>query len=83
MELDGVRYIHRLPCVEEKKQIIRQHLKFANTVRVVVTLHEITIYFWNKIPFKEEAKLLFRIIRRTYEGVRGILYYWFRYRKKK
>ncbi len=82
-ELDGVRYIHRQPCPEEQRRITKQHIIRANTVRAVITLYEIVIYFWNKIPFKGEAKLIFSILKSAYAGTRGILYYWFMYRKRK
>ncbi len=82
-ELDGVRYIHRQPCVEEQKHITKQHLIRANMYRIIMTFYEVIIYLWNKIPFKEDAKLLFRIVQRTYVGVRGIFHYWLIYRKTK
>lgn len=81
-ELDGIRYVHRQPCREEQRHIIKQHMIRVNTIRAVVTLYEITVYLWAKIPLKEEAKLIFRILQRTYVGLRGFVYYWWHYGKK-
>lgn len=82
-ELEEVRFIHRQPCPEEQRQIIKRAIIQANTVRVVVTLYEISVYIWSRIPFKEEARLIYKILSRSYVGVRGILYYWLVYRRRK
>lgn len=82
-ELDGIRYIHRQPCIEEQNYITKKRLIEANTIRIVVTVYEIGVYIWNKIPFKAEAILIFTIVNRAYVGGRGALYYWFTYRKRK
>lgn len=81
-ELEGVRYIHRQPCPEEQRQITKRALVNANKIRIVLTLYEVGLYLWNKIPFKAEAKILWRLTSQTYVGVRGVLYFSFKYRKK-
>lgn len=81
-ELDGVRYFHRQPCPEEQRQITKRALIDANKLRIVLTLYEVALYLWSKIPFKAEARILWRLTSQTYVGVRGVLYYWFKYREK-
>ena len=55
----------------------------ANKIRAIVTAYEIVEYLWSKIPFKEEVNLLFRITKRAYSGMRGILHYWLTFEKRK
>jgi len=81
-ELDGVRYIHRLPCVAEKKHMVRQRVMQANVVRVVVSIYEIGVYIWSRVPFKKEAALIFRVVKCAYVGLRGYLYYRRKYGKE-
>lgn len=79
-ELEGIQYIHRLPCLAEKKHITRRAIFDANAIRVKLSLYGLAVYLWSKIPFLAELKLLLPILRRIYIGIRGILYYLFKYR---
>lgn len=81
--LDGVQYIHRQPCKPEQREITKKAIKQANTVRLVVSIYEFFAYLWNKIPFKDEIAMAFRFVRRLYVGVRGWLYFKFKYGKDK
>lgn len=82
-ELDGIRYIHRQPCREEQRHITKQAIIRANTTRVIVTVYDIGVYLWSRVPFKKEAALLFRIAKRVYVGLRGYLYFRRKYRNDK
>ena len=81
-ELDGIQYIHRYPCTEEQRHITKKYVIRSNTVRIVVTLYEIAVYLWNRIPFKEEVKLILRITKRAYIGVRGVIFFYLAYHKR-
>ena len=81
-ELDGVRYIHRQPCQEEQKNITKQFLNRANRVTLVITAYEIVVYLWNKIPFKEETKLLYKVLSCAFVVMRSKFRYWLEYRKQ-
>ncbi len=81
--LDGIKYIHRQPCEPEKKVITKTAIKQANTIRFVASVYELGVYLWNKIPFKEEITIGLRFLKRLYVGVRGWLYFKFKYGKKK
>jgi hypothetical protein len=76
--VDGVRYIHRMPCSAEQREIIRGHIRHANTVRLIWSAYEIGEYLWDRMPFKKEARLLYSLISRAYVGVRSMIRFWLR-----
>ncbi|MCF6198399.1 MAG: hypothetical protein L3J67_03195 [Hyphomicrobiaceae bacterium] len=48
-ELDGVMYIHRTPCEQEKYEIRKQSLHYANKARFVFWGVELFLYARGKI----------------------------------
>ena len=82
-EIDNVRFIHRQPCPQEQRQIVKRELIQVNTTRLIVSVYGVSTYIWKRIPFKEEINILLRMISHVTAGIRGYIYYYFKYVEKK
>jgi hypothetical protein len=70
----GDFYLHRMPC-ERQKHAIRKKLVLQGIVlRTVLFLYKLGVYIWDKIPFKEELKLLWSLLSHLYVSVRALIY---------
>lgn len=81
-QADGVQYLHRIPCAPERREITKTEMKKAAIARLIVSAYEVGKYVWSKIPFKKELALIFRLLRRAYVSVHGLIYYLVKYRNK-
>ena len=71
---EGGFYLHRMPC-EEQKYVIRKNAVLQGIIlRAVLFLYKLGIYIWEKIPFKEEFKLLWSFLKNIYLSVRALIY---------
>ena len=73
-DVEGTRYISRMPCEEQRHEIRKQAVIQGVVLRTFLLLYNTVHYLWGLIPFKEEAKLLWQGIKHIFVTVRAILY---------
>lgn len=73
-DLDGVRYIHRVPCEQEKYQIRREAVKRGIATRFILMTIDTVTYIWGLIPFKAEIKLVWSYIKNIFVSLRALFY---------
>jgi len=71
---DGGAYLHRMPCKQEQYFISKKFVWQAITLRTVLFIYKSCIYIWDKIPFKDEAKLLWQLITHIFISIRALIY---------
>jgi hypothetical protein len=70
----GNHLLHRLPCEQEKDEIRFRAFKRGAINKLIITCIDVCTYLWSKIPFKDEAKLLFSVFKRIYITIRAFVY---------
>lgn len=73
-DLDGVRYIHRLPCELEKYHIRREAVKRGIVTRAILIMIDTVTYIWGLIPFKSEMKLIWSYVKNIYISLRALVF---------
>ena len=73
-ELENVQYIHRQPCPEEQYQIRKKAVTHGIVLRTILLIYNFFMYLWGLIPFKEEAKLLWKAIKHMFISIRAVFY---------
>ena len=73
-EYEGIRYIHRLPCEEERYHKDKEAVKRVFITRLIVNTYNLLAYFWGKIPLRAEIKLASTFFGSALSTIRGLYY---------
>ena len=73
-EKDGVMYVHRDACPEQKHILRKDAVKEAFVLRTVLWFIDVGKYIWGLIPFKAEAKLAWGFIKNIFVSIRAMIY---------
>lgn len=71
---DGITYLHRQPCAEEAHEINIKWVKRGIAIRTISFVYNIAKYIWDKVPSKDEFKLLWQLIKHIFISIRAICY---------
>ena len=66
-------YYHRQPCEEEQYQIIKKYVYRGIITKSIILIYDIGIYVWNRIPFKKEGKILWKVISHIFLSACSII----------
>ena len=78
-EHEGTTFIHRQPCEEEQYEIRKKSVQRGIATRIILNAYETAVYIFNKIPFKEEFKIIKSYAETIYKSIRAV----FHLRRKK
>lgn len=73
-DLEGVRYISRMPCEQEQHHIRKEAVKRGIILRTIILVYDTVQYLWGLIPFKEEIKLAWSYIKNIFISIRALIY---------
>ena len=73
-EHEGTTFIHRQPCEEEQYEIRKRSVQRGIATRIVLNIYETVVYIFNKIPFKDEFKIVKSYIETIYKSIRAVFY---------
>lgn len=73
-EHEGTKFIHRQPCEEEQYEIRKKSVKRGIATRILFNLLETLTYIYNKIPLKDEIKIITRYLETIYKSIRAVFY---------
>ena len=73
-ELEGVTYLHRQPCEEQKYKIRKKAVQQGIISRIIINIFDLCIYIYDKIPLKNEFKLFYGFLKNIYKSLRAIRY---------
>jgi hypothetical protein len=73
-ELDGVKYVHRMPCEKEQYQIRKRAVAQGIALRTILWIFDFAKYVWSRIPFKKEMRLIYEFFKNIAISIRALLY---------
>ena len=73
-EHEGTTFIHRQPCEEEQYEIRKKSVQRGITTRLIFNIYETAIYLYNKIPLKEEIKIIKSYLETIFKSIRAVFY---------
>lgn len=70
---DGVIYLHRMPCEQERHAIRKKLVWRGILLRTVLFICNVGRYIWDKVPFKEEARLVWQFVKHVFVSLRALV----------
>ncbi|WP_415844154.1 hypothetical protein ACMYUJ_12065 [Stutzerimonas zhaodongensis] len=70
---EGKAYLHRMPCKQEQHDITTKFVYKGMTIRTISLMYKLATYIWDKIPLKEEAKLLWQFVKHVYVSMKALI----------
>jgi len=70
---EGGLYFHRMPCPQEQYAIKKRLVRQSIVLRTVLFLYELGKYLWSKVPFKKEARFIWKFLKHIYISLRALV----------
>lgn len=64
--------MHRMPCKQEQYAIKKRLVRQSIALRTALFVYEAGKYIWSKVPFKKEAKLLWKLLKHIFISMRAL-----------